>query len=99
MTDLVKYFKKLNRMQLVLALLMTVYILFPVPLPLDIASVIDTNLGSLGIVIFAIVLFLTVNPVLGVIAFITGYVLLHRAAVATGSEIVRKYLLPYSYTS
>jgi hypothetical protein len=92
MTDLVKYFKKLNRMQLVLALLMTVYILFPVPLPLDIASVIDTNLGSLGIVIFAIVLFLTVNPVLGVIAFITGYVLLHRAAVATGSEIVRKYL-------
>lgn len=92
MSDLVKYFKKLNKMQLVLALLMVVYICFPVPLPLDVASIIDTKFGSLVVVTFAIILFLTANPVLGVIAFIAGYVLLHRAAVATGSEVIRKYL-------
>ena len=92
MTDLVKYYKKLNRMHLVLGLLMAVYIIFPVPLPLDVASVVDTKMGSLAVVIFSIVLFLTVNPVIGGIAFVTGYVLLHRAAVATGSEVVRKYL-------
>ena len=92
MSDIVKYFTKLNKMHSVLALLMGIYILFPVPLPFELATLIDTKIGSLVVVIFAIVLFLLVNPVVGVLGFITGYTLLYRAGISTGSEVLRKYV-------
>lgn len=92
MSDIVKYFRKLNTMHSILALLMVIYIVFPVPIPFELATLIDTNMGSLVIIIFAIALFLLVNPVIGVLAFITGYTLLYRAGISTGSEVLRKYV-------
>ena len=92
MSDIVKYFKKLNKMHHLLGLLIVAFIVFPVPLPFEIASLVDTKLGSLVVIVFGITVFLMVNPLLGLLSFIAGYVLLHRAAVATGSEVLRKYL-------
>lgn len=92
MSDIVKYFLKFNKSHLLLALLMIVYILFPLPLPVSLATFIDTKMGSLFVVTIAILTFLYVNPVVGILAFVTGYILLHRAGVSTGSEVLRKYL-------
>ena len=92
MTDVVKYFSKYNKMHLALIFLMLSIIAFPLPIPFELSSLIDTKLGSLLIVTFAIVVFLTVNPVIGILALFTGYVILHRAGISTGSEMVRKYV-------
>jgi hypothetical protein len=56
------------------------------------SSLIDTKLGSLVVVVMSIVLFLTTSPVIGILAFITGYVLLYRSGVSTGSELLRQYV-------
>lgn len=79
-------------MQLALTLILLTFIVFPLPLPFEIASLFDTKFGSLIVITFAIVLFLTVNPLVGVLAFIAGYMLLYRSGLSTGSELLRKYV-------
>ena len=91
MSDIIKYLSNLNKIHVVLVVLMVTYIVFPLPLPLEIAGVIDTNLGSLIVVVLSIFIFLLVNPVIGTLAFITGYVILSRAAISTGSEVMKQY--------
>ena len=92
MSDLLKNLGKLNKMQLALALLLATFILFPLPLPFELAVLIDTKLGSLVVVAFSIVLFLSVSPLIGILSFIAGYVLIYRAGLSTGSEMLRKYV-------
>ncbi len=82
---------KLNKMHILLVLLLVILIIFPLPLPLDLAALIDTKLGSLLIVIFSILIFIKINPIIGVLAFIAGYVMLNRASISTGSDVIRKY--------
>ena len=76
----------------ILAILLSVFILFPLPLPFELATYIDTKLGSLFIVALSIFVFVTVSPVVGILAFIAGYSLLYRAGVSTGSEVLRQYI-------
>jgi len=76
----------------ILAVLLSVFILFPLPLPFELATYIDTKLGSLLVVVLSIFVFVTVSPVVGILAFIAGYSLLYRAGVSTGSEVLRQYV-------
>ena len=76
----------------ILAILLSVFILFPLPLPFELATYIDTKLGSLLVVVLSIFVFVTVSPVVGILAFIAGYSLLYRAGVSTGSEVLRQYV-------
>lgn len=76
----------------ILAILLSVFILFPLPLPFELATYIDTKLGSLLVVALSIFVFVTVSPVVGILAFIAGYSLLYRAGVSTGSEVLRQYI-------
>jgi len=92
MKTVIKSVSKLNKMHMVLSALLLLTILVPVPIPFDIASYIDTKMGSLTVIILSIVVFLTVNPMVGILAFVAGYVLLHRASLSTGSEVKREYV-------
>ena len=76
----------------ILAILLSLFILFPLPLPFELATYIDTKLGSLLVVALSIFVFVTVSPVVGILAFIAGYSLLYRAGVSTGSEVLRQYI-------
>jgi hypothetical protein len=76
----------------ILAILLAVFILFPLPLPFEMATYIDTKIGSLLVVALSIFVFITVNPTVGILAFVAGYTLLYRAGVSTGSEVLRQYV-------
>lgn len=77
---------------IILAVLLLLFIFFPLPLPFELATLIDTKLGSLLVVTFAIIVFLTVHPIIGLLTFVAGYVLLYRAGISTGSDILHKYI-------
>lgn len=83
--------KKFDTLELVLVILMVLYILIPLPLPLTLAEFIDTTVGSLVVLLFVVLLFVNVNPAIGVLGLLVGYVLLSRASKSTGSDSVRKY--------
>jgi hypothetical protein len=83
--------KKFDTLELVLVVLMVIYILFPLPLPLTLAEFIDTTVGSLVILLLVVILFINVNPAIGLLGLLVGYVLLTRASTSTGSDALRKY--------
>lgn len=83
--------KKFDMTELVLVVLMVVYIIVPLPLPLALAEFIDTTVGSLVILLLVVILFINVNPVIGLLGLLVGYVLLSRASTSTGSDALRKY--------
>ena len=88
---MMKSVSKVNKMHLLLSVLLLVIILMPVPIPFDMASYIDTKIGSLVVIVISIAIFLTVNPLVGILAFIAGYIILHRSGLSTGSDVQREY--------
>ena len=90
--DLCKKMYKPKMMELILIVLMVLYIVFPLPLPLEIAKLVDTFLGTVVILVIIGLLFFFINPLVGLVGLIVGYVLLNRASNTTGSKVLRKYV-------
>lgn len=90
--DLCKKMYKPKMMESLLIILMLIYIVFPLPLPLEVAKLVDTFLGTVVILVIIGLLFFLVNPLVGLVGLILGYVLLNRASNTTGSKVLRKYV-------
>ena len=84
-----KYLKELlkaeKRHTLVLDALFVIYIMFNIETPYALAKLVDTTMGNVVIVLFALALFAAAGPFAGVLALLAAYSLINRSSRATGS--------------
>ena len=89
------YFKELltkkHMPELVLSILFAIYLVLGYQVPDSIASVIDTTLGKIAVVLIALMLFAYSNPVLGVLALLVAYQLIKGASIKTGMAGLEEY--------
>lgn len=84
-----KYLKELLKSEkphtLVLEALFSLYILFDIETPVALAKLVDTTIGNVVLILFALSLFAVAGPTVGVLALIAAYSLIKRSSRATGS--------------
>jgi len=85
-------FKKQNVGQLLLGILFIIYLIMGYNTPEPFASLIDSLLGKIVVIIIAIILFANVNPILGVLGLLIAYDLIRRSTITTGNYALQKYL-------
>lgn len=88
MTD---YFSKKNMPQSILSILFVVYLVMGYKMPDSIASIIDTTLGKIVVVLVALMLFAYSNPVLGVLSLLVAYQLIRSSSIKTGLAALEEY--------
>jgi len=88
-----KFLKSLvkDKHYLVLSILLSMFIVFDVPVPEFLADMIDNPLGK-ALVAVGVLSLLSVNQLVGVIAIVAGFVLIKRSGEKTGTEFEKKYL-------
>ena len=77
--------------QLVLLVLFVVYLVMGYQMPQGVASVIDSTIGKIVVVLVALMLFAYSKPVLGVLALLVAYRLITSSAVKTGMAGLEAY--------
>ena len=83
---------KMSTQETVLGVLFIVYFILGYPIPEAVAEHLDTLVGQ--VVVFAIVflLFVSSNPIIGVLGLLVAIDVIRRSSVATGSDAIAKYL-------
>ena len=74
-------FEKKNIPQLVLCLLFIIYLVMGFQIPQGFATIIDSTIGKIVIVIIVLMLFAFSNPVLGVLGLLVAYQLIKSASI------------------
>jgi len=70
--------------EMVIFVLLILYIVFTPDVPLGLAEYAESTIGQLVIIILAITLFLSTNPVVGILGFLAAYEFIRRASRVTG---------------
>ncbi len=70
--------------EIVIFVLLVLYIVFTPAVPLGLAQYAESTYGQIVVVILAITLFLSTNPVVGILAFFAAYEFIRRSSRATG---------------
>ena len=84
-------FDKKNMPQLVLVVLFVLYLVMGYQVPEGVATLIDSTLGKIVVVVIALMLFAYSNPVLGILALLVAYQLIKSASVKTGMAGLEEY--------
>lgn len=83
-----KYLKSLLKTEkthaVILEILFLIYILFNIQPPYIIAKLVDSTIGNIVVVVFAITIFAAAGPIAGILALLASYSLINRSAIATG---------------
>ena len=87
---LMKDFKK-HQHHYVLAALLAVFIVFDVKIPHTIASMVDSIVGKIAIIVLALSLF-SAHPLVGSLALVAAYVLIMRSSNSTGSRPAKLFI-------
>lgn len=82
--DVSKLVKK-NPYENGLAVLLVAYIVLNIKTPTMLTSAIDSTLGNVVVVVVALSLFYTKNPILIVLGVVAAYEIIRRSSVSTGS--------------
>jgi len=90
MDKLLKVLKK-ERNEYLLVGVLVFFVLFNVRVPDFVGSLVDTVLGRV-VVLCAAVALLFKHPVLGAVALVAAYMLVHRAEKSTGNYQVRQFV-------
>jgi len=81
-------FNKLMRQEkqheMVIFVLLILYIVFTPAVPQALAEYAESTIGQVVVVILAITLFLSTNPVVGILGFLAAYEFIRRASRVTG---------------
>jgi hypothetical protein len=77
--------------EIVIFVLLVLYIVFTPSVPPALAEYAESVYGQIFIVIIAITLFLSTNPVVGILAFFAAYEFIRRSSHATGTYGVQTY--------
>ena len=92
MQKLLNKIKVEKREHLIFVILLIIYILLDIQLPTFLVDAVDSIYGKIVLYILAIHIFLNVNKVAGVLAFIAAYTMISRASKQSGTFAVRNYL-------
>jgi hypothetical protein len=84
-------FTKKETPELVLSILFVLYLVMGFHVPDGVATIIDTSIGKIVVVLVALMLFAYSNPVLGVLALLVAYQLIKGASVKTGMAGLEEY--------
>ena len=76
---------------LLLVVLLTIFIVFDVPLPDFVNELIDNPIGKVSVAAGALCM-LSVNPLIGVLSIIAAFVLIQRSSFGTGSFGLNNFL-------
>jgi hypothetical protein len=85
-------FKNSRKHEMLLTVLIVLYIVLNVPTPQVIAPFVDTPLGNIVIVLFALSFFMHSHPVVGILSLFAAYVLIRRSSATTGSTAIEAYV-------
>jgi len=78
--------------QFLLLIIFVVYIIFNVPTPQPLASMIDSTFGYVVIIALFAVLAINLNPIVIVVGVFAIYLLFKRSSISTGSLAMTKFL-------
>ena len=92
MAKLLSLIKKQSQKQLLLTVVLVLYIITNVSAPAPLATMVDSTMGNIVVVLLALAVLLTENTVLGVLAVIAAFELIKRSSVRTGSNGIRRFL-------
>ena len=84
-------FKKEHMSELILAILFIIYLIMGYNTPEPIATMVDTLVGKIIIIVIVIYMFVKVNPILAVLALFVGFDLIRRSSITTGIDALKKY--------
>ena len=84
-------FTKKHMPELVLSVLLALYLVMGYQVPEGVATMIDSTVGKIVVVVVALMLFAYSNPVLGVLALLVAYQLIRGASVKTGMAGLEEY--------
>ena len=82
---------KMSSQEVFLGVLFVIYFVLGYPVPEPLADMLDSVSGKIMVVVIAIILFLAVNPIVGVLGVLVALDLLRKAGEATGSNAMAKY--------
>jgi len=85
-------FKKENAGQLMLAILFIIYLIMGYKTPEPLASSIDTLWGKVIIVVIALTIFVSTNPIVGILGLLVAFDLIRRSGLTTGNTALAKFL-------
>ena len=83
----------LNTRDLIVAVVFVIYLVSNLKLPLFLEKLIDTTAGNVAIMIMALFVLMTCNPLVGVLSFVVAYEIMRRSSVSN-SNIVLKNEVP-----
>ena len=92
MKQVLQKIKLEKREHLILAVLLIIYIILDVQLPTFMAQAVDTIYGKIVLYVLAFNIFINVNKVAGVLAFVAAYTMIDRASKQNGTFAMRNYL-------
>jgi hypothetical protein len=92
MQKLLNKLKAERKEHLVFVVLLIIYILLDIQLPTFLVNVVDTIYGKVILYLLALHVFLNVNKVAGVLAFVAAYTMIRRASMQRGTFAIRNYL-------
>jgi hypothetical protein len=78
--------------QFVLLIVFIIYIVFNVPTPEPIASLIDSTLGYVVVIALFALMAVNLNPIITLIGVFAIYLLFKRSSISTGSLAMTKFL-------
>ena len=92
MKAIISFMKKQSQLHLLLMSLIVLFVVSDIAIPHSLASLIDTPVGNIVVVVVALALLLNEKPVVGVLSVIAAYELIKRSSVKTGTHGIRRYL-------
>ena len=84
-------FKKEHMGELTLAILFIIYLIMGYKTPEPVATVIDSIVGKIVIMLIVIYMFMYTHPILAVLALFVAFDLIRRSSVTTGIDALKRY--------
>lgn len=91
MDSLKDLFTKKNMPELVLVSLFVLYLVMGYQMPEQVATIVDSTIGKIVVVLVALMLFSNSKPILGILALLVAYQLIKSASVKTGMAGLEEY--------
>ena len=77
--------------EIVIFVLLVLYIIFTPSVPVGLAEYAESTYGQIIVIVIAITLFLSTNPVVGILAFFAAYEFIRRSSHTTGTYGFQTY--------
>jgi hypothetical protein len=84
-------FKKEHMGELTLAILFIIYLIMGYKTPEPVATVIDSIVGKIVIMLIVIYMFMNTNPIVAILALFVAFDLIRRSSVTTGIDALKRY--------